>query len=135
MYNDNWRMTGSPVHRQGQTDWRKCGINGLERGWPRGQVVNFELSNSAAQGFTGSNPGREHGTTRQAMLRRHPTQHNRRHSQLQYTTTYWEGFGKKKKEKEKKKIGNRCELRCQSFKKKCWEVLMRHKNRDGENKE
>ena len=46
------------------------------RGWPRGRVVKFACSALAAQGFAGSDPGRGHGTTRQAMLRWHPTCHN-----------------------------------------------------------
>ena len=33
-------------------------------------------SASAAQGFPGSDPGRGHGTDRQAMLRQRPTCHN-----------------------------------------------------------
>ena len=37
------------------------------------QVVKFTCSTSAAQGFTGLDPGHRHGTTHQAMLRRHPT--------------------------------------------------------------
>ena len=48
----------------------KCG------GWPRGRVVKFMHSALAAQGFTGSNPGRGHGTAHQATLRRRPTCHN-----------------------------------------------------------
>ena len=46
------------------------------RGRPHGRVVKFVRSASAAQGFTGSNPGHGHGTACQAMLRRHPTCHN-----------------------------------------------------------
>ena len=47
-------------------------------GWGRtcGQVVKFVRSALVAQGFTGSDPGRRHGTAHQAMLRRHPTCHN-----------------------------------------------------------
>ena len=57
------------------------GINVLNEevkigGWPCGQVVKFAHSTSAAQGFTGSDPGHGHGTAHQATLRRHPTCHN-----------------------------------------------------------
>ena len=45
-------------------------------GRPRGQVVEFTCSASAAQGFAGSDPGCRHGTTHQAMLRQHPACHN-----------------------------------------------------------
>ena len=43
---------------------------------PRGQVVKFSPSTSAAQGFPGLDPGRGHGTTRQATLRWRPICHN-----------------------------------------------------------
>ena len=46
------------------------------RGWPHGQVVKFAHSTLAAQGFTGSDPGPEHGAACQAALRRHPTCHD-----------------------------------------------------------
>ena len=46
------------------------------RGRPPGRVVRFARSTSAAQGFAGSDPGRGHGTARQAMLRWRPTRHN-----------------------------------------------------------
>ena len=39
----------------------------------RGRVVKFTRSAAVAQG---SDPGRGHGTARQAMLRWHPTSHN-----------------------------------------------------------
>ena len=48
----------------------------LIRGQPRGRVVKFMRSASAAQGFASSDPGRGHGITHQAMLRRHPTCHH-----------------------------------------------------------
>ena len=38
-----------------------------------GLEVKFSCSALAAQGFTGSDPGRGHGTARQAMLRGCPT--------------------------------------------------------------
>ena len=43
---------------------------------PRGRAVKFACSTLAAQGFAGSDPGRRHGTTCQATLRRRPTCHN-----------------------------------------------------------
>ena len=46
------------------------------RSQPWGRVVKFACSDLAAQGFTGSDPGRRHGTACQAMLRQHPTYHN-----------------------------------------------------------
>ena len=56
---------------------------------------------SAAQGFTGLDPGRGHGTTHQAMLRRCPTWHNQRDLQLEYTTMYWGASGRiRRKRKE-----------------------------------
>ena len=42
------------------------------KGLACGQVVKFERSALAAQGFAGSNPGHGHGTTHQTMLRRRP---------------------------------------------------------------
>ena len=44
--------------------------------WPRGQVVKFEHSTSATQGFTSSDPGHKRGTIHWAMLNRCPTCHN-----------------------------------------------------------
>ena len=46
------------------------------QGQPHDQVVKFARSALATQSFTGSDPGREHGTAHQAMLRQHPTCHN-----------------------------------------------------------
>ena len=67
------------------------------RGWPRGRVVMFACSASAAQGFAGSDPGRGHGTTYQAILRQYPTCHNQKDSQLKkkYATMYWGDLGRK----------------------------------------
>ena len=45
-------------------------------GQPHGQVVKFMGSALAAQSFAGSDPGRGHGTSRQATLKQHPTYHN-----------------------------------------------------------
>ena len=54
-----------------QMSYRKANM----RGWPRGQVVKFVRSTSAAQGFPGLDPGCRHGTTRQATLRQSPKCH------------------------------------------------------------
>ena len=35
----------------------------MKQGWPCGRVVKFAHSTSAAQGFTGLDPGREPSTT------------------------------------------------------------------------
>ena len=43
------------------------------RGRLHGRVVKFARSTAAAQGL---DPGRGHGTARQATLRRRPTSHN-----------------------------------------------------------
>ena len=56
------------------------------------------LLTSAAQGLAGLDPGPGHGTTHQAMLRWHPTQHSQ-DIQLEYTTMYWEGFGRTRRKK------------------------------------
>ena len=64
-----------------------------------GRVVKFTRSTAAAQG---SDPGRRHGTARQATLRQRPTSHNWKDLQLRYTTMYGEvGEIKQKKKKEK----------------------------------
>ena len=43
-------------------------------GQPRGRVINFSSSTSAAaQGIAGSDPGHRHSTAPQAMLRQRPT--------------------------------------------------------------
>ena len=65
----------------------------------RGHTETEQLSSrsaSAAQGFAGSAPGHRHVTAHQAMLRWHPTQHDQKDLQLEYTTMYWGGFGEKK---------------------------------------
>ena len=64
-------------------------------------MVKLVHSASVAQGFTGLDPGLAPSTAHQVMLRWYPTQHNWKDLQLQYTTMYWGGFGKKKKEREK----------------------------------
>ena len=63
-------------------------------------MVKFAQSASAAQGFAGSDPGHRHGTAGQAMLRRHPTCHNQRHSQLECATVYWGASGRIIKKKK-----------------------------------
>ena len=75
------------------------------RGRLRGRVVKFVRSAAVAQG---SDPGRGHGTARQATLRRRPTSHNWKDLQLRYTTVYRRVWGDKaeKKQKQKKIISN-----------------------------
>ena len=78
---------------------------GTRRGRPRGQVVKFAHSASAAQGFACSDPGRGCGTVQQAMLRWCPIRHNQKHSQLECTTMYW-GALERRKKKRNKEINN-----------------------------
>ena len=66
-------------------------------GWPHGQVVKFACSFSVVQGFAGSDPGRGHGTTHQAVLRWRPTWHKQQDLQLEYTTMYWGALGRTKR--------------------------------------
>ena len=53
-------------------------------------------------GFAGSDPGRGHGIAHQASLRRHPTCHNQRDSQLKYTAMYWGDLGRKSRKKKRR---------------------------------
>ena len=71
-------------------------------GRPCGRVVKFANSTAAAQGFTGSDPGRRHGTARQATLRQRPTSHNQKDAQPRYTTVYRGGLGRQSRKEEKK---------------------------------
>ena len=73
------------------------------RGRPRGRVVKFVRSASAAQGFASSDPGHRRGTAHQAMLRWGPTCHNQKDPQLKYTTLYWGALERKRKNKILKK--------------------------------
>ena len=72
----------------------------LKEGPGHSRSVKFMRSASAAQGFTGSDPGPGHGTARQATLRRRPTQQNQKDPQLEYTTMYWGALGRRKKKEE-----------------------------------
>ena len=76
-------------------------------GLAHGQVAKFAHSASAAQGFEGSDPGCGHGTAHQAMLRWHPTCHNQKDLQLEYTTMYRGPLGRRRKKIKslKKKSG------------------------------
>ena len=67
----------------------------LNRGRPHGSVVRFACSTSVAHDFTGSDPGRRHGTARQAMLRWCPIQQSQKDLQLEYTTMYRGQVGEK----------------------------------------
>ena len=64
-------------------------------------MVKFARSAAAAQGFAGLDPGRGHGTTHQATLRRRPICHNWKDLQLRYTAVYQGRFGEIKQEKKK----------------------------------
>ena len=68
--------------------------------WPCGQVVKFTHSNSATQGFTGSDPGHRHGTTRQATLSQSHVPQLEEPTTKKYTTMYWEDLGRKSKKKK-----------------------------------
>ena len=72
-------------------------------GLARSQLVKFECSTSAAQAFTGSDPGHRHGTTCQAMLKWCPISHNQKDLQAEYTTMYWGDLGRRRE-----KNANRC---------------------------
>ena len=69
-------------------------------GWPCGRVVKFACSTAVAQGFAGSDPGHGHGTAHQAVLRQHPTCHNQKDPQPEYTTMCWGPLGRRRREKE-----------------------------------
>ena len=71
-----------------------------QQGQPHGRVFKFARFALVAQGFTGSHPGRRHGTTHQAMLRRHPTQHIQKDLQLEYTTVYWRALGRRRRRRK-----------------------------------
>ena len=82
------------IKRQRLSTWikKKSKLNCmLFWGWPSGRVVKFTCSASPAQGFTSLDPAL------QAMLRWHPTCHNQRHSQLEYTPMYWGTLGSRRK--------------------------------------
>ena len=66
-------------------------------------MVKFAFSASAVQGFAGLDPGHGHGTTHQAMLRRHPTCHNQKDLQLEYTLCTG-GLWGEEEEGEKKRL-------------------------------
>ena len=70
-------------------------------GWLCGRVVKFASYTLAAQGLAGLDPGPGHGTARQPMLRLHPTEHNQRHSQVEYTTTYQGALGRRRKKNKR----------------------------------
>ena len=62
-------MSGSVIIFFKQILWSEvAGSKDTHRGWPRGWVVKFAHSASAAWGFAGSDPGHGHGTAHQAVL-------------------------------------------------------------------
>ena len=65
-------------------------------------MVGFVRSALVARGFAGSDPGRGHGTARQAMLRRCLTCHSWKDPQLKIHNCVPGGFGEKKEKKKSK---------------------------------
>ena len=63
---------------------------------PVAKWLSLRAPLQAAQGFIGSNPGRGHGTTHRATLRRRPTRHSWRDPQLRIHNYVPGGFGEKK---------------------------------------
>ena len=59
-------------------------------------MVKVACSTSVAQGFTGSDPGRGHGTAHQAMLGQRPACHDWRDPQRGIYNYVPGGFGEKK---------------------------------------
>ena len=84
--------------RKNQTNYASSKFKIL--GQPRRQVVKFMRSALEAWGFAGSDPGHGHGIAHQAVLRRHPTYHNQKHPQLDYTTMYQGDLGRKSRGKK-----------------------------------
>ena len=82
-------------------------IDILPSGWLRGRVVKFARSAVAAQG---SDPGRGHGTARQAMLRRRPTSHNYKDLQLKIYNYVRGGMGDKAEKKKKNKMAKKKDI-------------------------
>lgn len=64
-------------------------------------MAKFVRSALAVQGFTGWDPGPADGTTRQATLKHHPTQHNQEALRLDYTTMYQGALRRKGKRNKK----------------------------------
>ena len=81
-------------------------------GQPCGEVVKFVCSTLAAQGFASSDPG--HSSLSHAEAASHIAQPEALTTRIYnyILGVLWE------KTKKKKKIGNRCQLRCQSLQKK-----------------
>ena len=59
-------------------------------------MVKFAHSTSVAQGFAGLDPGHQHDTAHQAMLRQRPTCHNQKYPQLKIYNFVPGDFGEKK---------------------------------------
>ena len=87
-------------------------------GKPCGRVVKCAYSASVAQCFDCLDPECGRDTTSQAMLRQHPTQHNQKDLQLEYTTMYWGALGRRRRKKRKKDWQQLLALG-QSLKKNC----------------
>ena len=54
-----------------------------------------------AQGFAGLDPRHGHDIAHQAMLRRCPTQHNKKDLQIEYTTMYSGALGRRRGKRKK----------------------------------
>ena len=67
-------------------------------------MAKWLSSHTLLQGFAGLDPGCGHGTAHGAMLRRHPTQHNQKDVQLEYTTIYWGTLGRRGKKGRRRRL-------------------------------
>ena len=77
----------------------------------RGRVVKFTRSAAGAQGL---DPGRGHGTARQATLKWRPTSHNWKDMQLRSTTGYRGVWGDKAEKKKDHDYLTNKSLSCQT---------------------
>ena len=105
----------------------------IQEGLAPSRVVMFACSILSAQGFTGLDPGRGHGTAPGAMLRRRPTQQNQKDLQLEYTAMYWVALRRRrrrKKKDEQDKASSKCSETCWNLvKMKSWIFLILHINK------
>ena len=86
-------------HRTSSDDLLLVASIRISRGRPGGRVVKCARSTLAAQGFAGSDPGCGHGTAHQAVLRQHPTCHNKKDPQLKICNYVPGALGRKRKNK------------------------------------
>ena len=64
-----------------------------------GRVVKFSRSALVTQGFASFGSWAWIWHQYQVMLRWHPTRHNYKDSQLEYTTRYWGALGRRRRKK------------------------------------